>query len=71
MTVEEGQSFSLLTKEGGFIMAHVSKAVFMVVEYIITNELYNFQSLANETQERLIQAYGSNFEAKVNKELGF
>ena len=52
-------------------MAHVSKAVFMVVEYIITNELYNFQSLANETQERLIQAYGSNFEAKVNKELGF
>lgn len=52
-------------------MAHVSKAVFMVVEYIISNELYNFQSLASETQERLISAYGSNFEAKVNKELGF
>ena len=52
-------------------MAHVSKAVFMVVEYIISNELYNFQSLASETQERLISAYGSNCEAKVNKELGF
>ena len=56
---------------GGFIMAHVSKAVFMVVEYIISNELYNFQSLASETKERLINAYGSNFETKVNKELGF
>ena len=52
-------------------MAHISKAVFMVVEYIISNELYNFQSLASETQERLISAYGFNFEAKVNKELGF
>ena len=52
-------------------MAHVSKAVFMVVEYIISNELYNFQSLTSETQERLISAYRSNFEAKVNKELGF
>lgn len=52
-------------------MAHVSKAVFMVVEYIVSNELYNFQSLANETQERLIKAYGSNFEVKVNKALGF
>ena len=56
---------------GGFIMAHVSKAVFMVVEYIISNELYNFQSLASETKERLINAYGSNFETQVNKELGF
>lgn len=68
--VEEGQSFYFLQK-GGFIMAHVSKAVFMVVEYIISNELYNFQSLTNETQERLIEAYGSNFEVQVNKALGF
>lgn len=52
-------------------MAHVSKAIIMVVEYIVSNELYNFQSLATETQERLKKAYGSNFETQVNKALGF
>ena len=52
-------------------MAHISKAVFMVVEYIVSNELYNFQSLSMETQERLTTTYGSNFETQVNKELGF
>ena len=49
----------------------LNQAVVTVVEYIISNELYNFQSLASETKERLINAYGSNFETKVNKELGF
>ena len=52
-------------------MAHISKAVFMVVEYIVSNELYNFQSLSMETQERLMTAYGSNFKLQVNKALGF
>ena len=49
----------------------LSQAVITVVEYIISNELYNFQSLASETKKRLINAYGSNFETQVNKELGF
>lgn len=52
-------------------MAHINKAVFMVVEYIVSNELYNFQSLSMEAQERLTTAYGSNFELQVNKTLGF
>lgn len=52
-------------------MAHINKAVFMVVEYIVSNELYNFQSLSMETQERLTTAYGSNFKLQVNKALGF
>lgn len=49
----------------------LSQAVITVVEYIISNELYNFQSLSMETQERLTTTYGSNFETQVNKELGF
>ena len=49
----------------------LSQAVNTVVEYIVSNELYNFQSLASETKERLINAYGSNFETQVNKTLGF
>lgn len=48
-----------------------SQAIITVVEYIISNELYNFQSLSMETQERLTTTYGSNFETQVNKELGF
>lgn len=52
-------------------MAHVNKAVLMVVEYIISNELYDFQSLSMKAQERLTTAYGSNFELQVNKTLGF
>lgn len=51
-------------------MAHVNTAVAMVVEYIISNELYNFRSLTTNTQKRLKRAYGSNFETKVNKALG-
>lgn len=47
-------------------MAHIDKAVGMVIEYIITNGLYNFQSLAEETQAKLISAYGKGFEKKVN-----
>ena len=49
----------------------LSQAVITVVEYIISNELYNFQSLSMETQKRLTTTYGSNFETQVNKELGF
>lgn len=49
----------------------LNQAVNTVVEYIISNELYNFQSLSIETQERLTTTYGSNFETQVNKELGF
>ena len=49
----------------------LSQAVITVVEYIVSNELYNFQSLSIETQERLTTTYGSNFETQVNKELGF
>ena len=49
----------------------LNRAVVTVVEYIISNELYNFQSLSMETQERLTTTYGSNFETQVNKELGF
>ena len=49
----------------------LNQAVITVVEYIISNELYNFQSLSMETQERLTTTYGSNFETQVNKELGF
>ena len=49
----------------------LSQAVITVVEYIISNELYNFQSLSMETQERLTTAYGSNFKLQVNKALGF
>ena len=49
----------------------LSQAVNTVVEYIVSNELYNFQSLSMETQERLTTAYGSNFELQVNKTLGF
>ena len=44
----------------------VSKAVVMVVNFIQENELYSFQSLAEETQEKLISTYGKAFESKVN-----
>ena len=49
----------------------LNQAVSTVVEYIVSNELYNFQSLSVEAQERLTTAYGSNFELQVNKTLGF
>lgn len=50
-------------------MANVSTAVGMVVEYIVTSGLYNFKSLAEETQQALISAYGTGFENLVNKML--
>lgn len=50
-------------------MANVNLAVGMVVEYIVKGGLYNFKSLAEETQQKLIDAYGSNFEAQVNAQL--
>ncbi len=50
-------------------MANLSSAVFMVAEFIIKNELYNFKSLAEETQQKLINAYGKGFEQEVNQRL--
>ena len=49
----------------------LSQAVITVVEYIIANELYNFQSLSEETQSKLISVYGPNFGQQVNLSLGF
>ena len=49
----------------------LSQAVITVVEYIIANELYSFQSLSEETQDKLIGAYGPNFGQQVNINLGF
>ena len=48
-----------------------SQAVITVIEYIIENELYNFKSLSENAQEKLIDAYGPTFEEQVNKGLGF
>lgn len=45
-------------------------AVAMVVDYIIQADLYNFKSLSEETQARLLNAYGSDFEQKVDCCLG-
>ena len=52
-------------------MADRVNAVTMVVEFIIAHELYNFKSLEERTQSRLIKAYGSDFERQVNLGLGF
>ena len=48
----------------------LSQAVIIVVEYIIENELYNFKSLSDSTQKRLIDHYGPTFEEQVNLSLG-
>lgn len=50
-------------------MAGISTAVSMVVEYIVTTGLYSFKSLAEETQQKLINAYGAEFEHQVNAQL--
>lgn len=50
-------------------MTNLNMAVGMVVEYIVTAGLYNFKSLAEETQQRLINAYGTSFESQVNARL--
>ena len=49
----------------------MNQAPIAVTEYIITNELYSFQSLSEETQDKLIGAYGPNFGQQVNINLGF
>lgn len=49
----------------------LSSAITAVVEYIIAHELYNFQSLSDKAQERLLNAYGSDFGNQVNTCLGF
>ena len=50
-------------------MAWISTAVTMVTEYIVALGLYSFKSLTEETQRKLISAYGSDFEQKVNAQL--
>ena len=50
-------------------MANVNTAVGIVVDYIIQGGLYNFKSLAEDTQQKLINAYGASFEDKVNSQL--
>ena len=50
-------------------MASVNKAIGMVVEYIVYCGLYNFKSLAEETQQKLVSAYGADFEHQVNARL--
>jgi len=50
-------------------MAGINTAVGMVVEYIVSAGLYSFKSLAEETQQKLINAYGASFEEKVNAQL--
>lgn len=47
------------------------QAVVAVIEYIVANELYNFESLSKTTQEKLISAYGPTFAIQVNEGLGF
>lgn len=46
-----------------------AKAVKTVVDYIVSGGLYNFKSLEERTQQRLINAYGEDFETLVNAEL--
>lgn len=50
-------------------MASINTAVIMVVDYIVSAGLYSFKSLAEETQQKLISAYGANFEHQVNAKL--
>ncbi len=50
-------------------MAQVDTAVGMVIDYIVSAGLYSFKSLADETQSKLIEAYGEDFENKVNARL--
>ena len=50
-------------------MANINTAVAMVVEYIVSCGLYNFKSLAEETQQKLVNAYGKDFETQVNNRL--
>ena len=50
-------------------MANFNNAINLVVNYITSNGLYNFQSLTDETQTQLINAYGAEFEQQVNTRL--
>ena len=50
-------------------MANVNTAVGLVVDYILSCGLYSFKSLAEETQQKLIHAYGTDFENRVNAQL--
>jgi hypothetical protein len=50
-------------------MARPEVAVVMVIDYILSAGLYSFKSLAEETQAKLIEAYGKDFENKVNAQL--
>lgn len=50
-------------------MASFNTAIDMVVEYIVTGGLYNFKSLTEEVQQKLISIYGTEFEHQVNAQL--
>jgi len=50
-------------------MARPEVAVCMVIEYILSAGLYSFKSLTEDTQSKLIEAYGEEFEHKVNAQL--
>ena len=49
--------------------ANLNTAVSLVVDFIVSTGLYNFKSLADETQAKLISAYGESFENQVNAQL--
>ena len=51
-------------------MADKIKAIGIVVNFIRENELYSFKSLAESTQQKLINTYGTDIEVKVNMSLG-
>ena len=50
----------------GVIMANINTAVCMIVDYIVANNLYSFNSLTEETQEKLVNIYGESIERQVN-----
>lgn len=50
-------------------MASFENAVSMVANYIVSNDLYNFQSLSEDSQQKLISAYGKEIESCVNAQL--
>lgn len=51
------------------IVANICKAVDMIVDYINENGLYDFNSLSDETQKKLTEAYGKYIGFHVNNKL--
>jgi hypothetical protein len=50
-------------------MLDLNGAVATVTKYILEMGLYSFQSLSDETQERLEKSYGTDFGSKVDAQL--